>query len=120
MSRCILDNEARKIEVAIGWDPGTQSFFAQIFDNGAARRARNAGATYDEIEAAGQVLRTGGYDRIYLQPDDLIAAIKPYATAFNEDHLRAEMLRDQREDDGGRRYSLDEFERGSGASRKGI
>jgi hypothetical protein len=106
MSRCILDDEARSIEVAIGWDPGTQSYFAQVFDNGAARRARNAGASYDEIEAAGQILRTGGYDRIFRQPDELITAIKPYASAFSDDRLRVELLRDQRENDGERRYSL--------------
>lgn len=99
---------ARDIEVVIGWDPGSQSFFAHVFDNVAAWRARDAGASRDKIEAAALVLRTGGYDRIYHRPDELIAAIKPYATEFSTDWLRAELLKDQMTDDGERIYDLDD------------
>jgi hypothetical protein len=108
MSRCILDNETRNIEVVIGWDPGAQSFFAHVLDNNAAWRARDAGASRDEIEAAALVLRTGGYDRSYHRPDELIAAIKPYAAEFSTERLRAELLKDQMTDDGERSYGLDD------------
>jgi hypothetical protein len=68
-----LDDEERDIEVVIGWDPGSQSFFARVFDNGAAGRARKQGALEEECERVGLVFWTGGFDKIYTEPDQLIA-----------------------------------------------
>jgi hypothetical protein len=115
MSRCVLDDEDRSTEVAIGWDPGMGSFFARVFDNQAARRARQQGADDHEIEQAGLVLWTGGFDCRYTSLGDLrllIAAIQPYAGPHDPDRLCRELLRDQGADDGERRYSLieDDFD----------
>jgi hypothetical protein len=106
MSRCVLDDEERQIEVVIGWDPGAETFFARIYDRNKGIAARKAGATEIEMEEAGLVLWTGGFDRIYVEPDLLIAAIRPYAQPFNAEILRDELIQDQASNEGDRNYSV--------------
>jgi hypothetical protein len=93
MSRCVLDDEARRIEVTIGWDPQQQTFFARIWSR----------ALYDPHRAeevpehtAGLLLWTGVGDRVWTVPDTPIEAIQPYACRHDKHQLRAALLTDQR------------------------
>jgi len=107
VSRCVLDDEARSTEVVIGWDPGAQSFFAQVWDRELGRAQRRAGVASDD---AGLLLWTGGFDRIWTTPDELIELIQPYACTHDRERLRRELLTDQANDDGCRNYDLCEDE----------
>ena len=107
MSRCVLDDERRGTGVVIGWDPGAQSFFVQVWDYKLARTLRKAGVHEDD---AGLLLWTGGFDRIWTRPDELIEAIQPYACMHDKERLRQELLTDQEKDDGNRNYDLCECE----------
>lgn len=118
MSRCVLNDEDRGIEVAIGWDPGTRSFFVRIFDTEAARRARRRGVRDEELlsdegfREVGLVLWTGCHRDEHISPNELrllIAVIQPYAGPHDQARLYRELLRDQASDDGERRYSLLEY-----------
>lgn len=106
MSRCVLDDEDEDIEIVIGWDPGMGSFFARIFNNQLARSARQDGRTEQEIEEAGLVLWTGGYDRMYETPDTLIEAVTQVTKPLNKEILRRELLQDKARDDGDRTYTI--------------
>lgn len=91
MSRCVLDNEETGCEVVIGWDPGLNTFFAQVMQSGDDEPSISLGTKPDE------------FDR---HPDPLIKAILPYACSFSEAVLRANLLQDQQTDDE-REYSID-------------
>lgn len=105
MSRCVLDNEEKNIEVAIGWDPGSESFFARVCDNNACQEAHDAGQ--ENYEEAGVILHTGGFDRVFDKPDVLVDLIQPYACSHDASLLREELLRDQQTNNGDRVYSID-------------
>lgn len=95
MSRCVLDNEEAETEVVIGWDPGAGTFFARVFDHRRARavRSRDPNALYED---AGLVLWITGYgNENYQSPEPVISMIKPYASSFDEDLLRRELLIDK-------------------------
>lgn len=108
MSRCVLDDEDRNIEVVIGWDPSVPSrpgtFFARVFDHNKARASKSKSES--DYDAAGLVFWTGGFDREYDDPDVLITLIQPYAAPHDPRVLRRELLRDQREDLPSRSYSI--------------
>lgn len=65
MSRCILDDEDRMIQVLIGWDPGMQSFFARVRDRNLFLKEKRTGKPESE---AGVRLWTGGFDLIWTTP----------------------------------------------------
>lgn len=97
MSRCCLDDEEQRYEVAIGWDPPTRTFFAQVADNSIE------GEDGDKI-----IFWSGGVDgRRYTMPDELIEEIQPYACQHDPELLRRELLKDKESDDE-RFYSLSE------------
>lgn len=106
MSRCNLDDEDQDVSVIIGWDPGTNSFFAQVDDYKRAKAARKAERAEHEIERACEVLRTGGFDKIYHNPDELIELIRPYGCPHDPHILRRELMRDKASDDGDRQYGF--------------
>lgn len=106
MSRCVLDDEERDIEVVIGWDPvnGAGTFFARVCDLNVSREAYKAG--HAGYEDAGVVFWTGGFDRIYDVPDELIERIQPYACPHDKEILKRELLKDRRENASYRNYSV--------------
>jgi hypothetical protein len=83
----------KRVRSSRDWESGTSA-------------AGQANVSDAKIEKAGLILWTGGYDRIYQRPDELIAAIKPYAAPFDPDILRQELLKDQVSDDGKRICSV--------------
>ncbi|MGH7120581.1 MAG: hypothetical protein ACREFP_16600 [Acetobacteraceae bacterium] len=107
MSRCILDDEDRMIQVLIGWDRGMQSFFARMRDRDLFLKEKRPGKPESE---AGVRPWTGGFDRIWTTPDPLIEMIQPYACRHHKGRLREELLADQAIDEGDRNYSLYEDE----------
>ena len=95
MSRCILDDEAKDTGVVIGWDPGTETFFAQVHN-------------YRLPERDSSVRWTGSVDgRTYDVPDELIKLIQPYAAKHDPQVLRRELMKDKAADDGERKYGFD-------------
>jgi hypothetical protein len=105
MSRCILDDEEREIEVVIGWDAAhVGTFFARVCDHRVCRAARKAGR--EDYEEAGVIFWTGGFDRIHETPDELIERIQPYACHHDKEVLRRELLKDQCENRDRREYSV--------------
>ena len=82
MSCCILDNEADGFEVTIGWEPSTASFCAHVSERGTTEKP----------------LLSFGPDDRHLEPDTLIAAIRPYACAFDEALLTENLRFDQHTD----------------------
>lgn len=98
MSTCCLGEWRDHYEVTIGWDPPTRTFFAQVMDN------TIKGEDFEKI-----VLWLGGVkpgDR-YLEPDELIEAIQPYACKHDPEILRRELMKDKATDDE-RHYFFDQ------------
>ena len=92
MSRCSLDNYEKGFEVVIGWDPGIQSFFAQVIKEG---------------EEQPLIWRGIGQDKL-TSDDDLIVLIdeiRPFSINFDTDVLMLELLKDQKTNNE-RRYGL--------------
>jgi hypothetical protein len=85
MSRCILDDPDRDLEIVIGWDPGLETFFAQVKD-------------LTLPEGSNHLLWEGTGFRAHQDPDALIDAIEPYAPPFDRAGLRRELLNDQAHD----------------------
>lgn len=90
MSRYVLDNEETGCEVVIGWDPGLDTFFAQVIQPG-------------EDEPS---IWLGAYAGEFSTPDDPIQAIIPYACNCSVEVLRFNLLQDQQNNDE-RLYSID-------------
>jgi len=88
MSRCILDDETRGTEVAIGWDPPMETFFARVADH------------------EGEMFWLGGGDQVYDSPEVLVEMIQPYAGRHDRKQLILELLRDKAAGDGERVYDL--------------
>jgi hypothetical protein len=96
MSRCVLDDEVR-YEVSIGWDSSMETFFAQISD------LEIEGEDSEKI-----IFWSGGVDRkFYKIPDELIAAIQPFASKHDPVLLKQELLKDK-ETGSERFYSMTE------------
>lgn len=82
MSRCNLDYPEHQLEIVIGWDPGLETFFAQVKD-------------LTLPDGADHLLWEGTDYRAYPDPDPLIDAIEPFAPPFDRAGLRRELLRDR-------------------------
>lgn len=90
MSRCVLDNEKTGSEVAIGWDPGLNTFFAQVIQPEEDEPSIWLGKYFDE----------------YLTPEKLIEVIRPWACQFDTELLFSNLMQDK-ETNSDRLYSID-------------
>jgi hypothetical protein len=85
MSRCVLDNEDTGTEVFIGWDPGLNTFFAQVVESGHDEPSVWHGTAPDELTNEKKLMA-------------VIREIKPHACKFDEAELLRSLLEDQRTD----------------------
>lgn len=119
MSRCSLGDEENRFDTAIGWDPGTESFFAIVYDFDEERRKtypmldwRN-GWTSPAIDPNGDdviIMWFTPYKHVnYDEPDELIEAIKPYSISFDKEILRRELMIDKENNEGARNYHYEDI-----------
>jgi hypothetical protein len=92
MSRCSLDNYDKGFEVVIGWDPGIQSFFAQVIKEGEDQPFIWRGTGHVQLTSADDL-------------KSLIDEIRPFSINFDTDVLILELLKDQKTNDE-RRYGM--------------
>ena len=90
MSRCVLDNEDTGDAIVIGWDPGLQTYFAQVFEAGVEDPSIWMGTLPGE----------------YREPDAVIEAVRPYACSFDSTMLENNLRIDKRENSE-RIYAID-------------
>jgi len=81
MSRCVLDNEDTGDAVVVGWDPGLQTYFAQVFKAGADTPCIWMGVQLKECR----------------EPNAVIEAVQPYARYFDSTILENSLRVDKRE-----------------------
>ena len=79
MSRCNLDNEETGDEVAIGWDPPLNTFFAQVIEPGGEAPFIWEGCNYGEHQ----------------HPDALIKIVSQYGCGFDFEFLKSELMKDK-------------------------
>ena len=99
MSRRTLDDEDRRTQVVIGWDPPAQSFFARVW---VYSRQHEEVAKGVEPSDADVVFWTGGGDCTWSTPaelDALIETVQPYGCPHDKVRLRREPLEDKAKDD---------------------
>lgn len=91
MSRCVLDNKDTGDAVVVGWDPGLQTYFAQVFTAGGRDPSVWMGTQQGE----------------YREPDAVIEAVRPYVCSFDVNVLESSLRIDKR-DNSDRIYTIDD------------
>ena len=79
MSRCILNNEVTGDAIVVGWDPGLQTYFAQVFVVGKKDPCVWLGCQLKE----------------YSEPNAVIEAVRPYACYFDTAKLENNLREDK-------------------------